>query len=176
MNLLEYFRSVIAVEQWVPAMVRAMMVMWLHSRVTARPTLHRLLHVLQFQLLVVGDPDTLVLLIVGIVVVVVIDAIHLGSAAHRRQLDCAVVASVGVVRKALVLNHEISRRLIIVPAVAGKPMRMLVVVVVDRVLLLQEVLVVIVNHVVSAAKARLFLGEDFAVEWTITSLHLLLGQ
>ena len=108
--------SIIAIEQRIPAMVRTVMIVWLHSRVTSRPTLHRLLHILQFQLLVVRDPDSLVLL------VVLIDAIHLGSTAHWWQLDCASISCIWVVCKALVLNHEIARRLVFVPAMAGEPM------------------------------------------------------
>ena len=101
-----------------------------------------------------------------------IDAVHLGSASHRWQLDCAV-ASVRVVGQALVLDHEISRRLVIVSPMASKPMRMLIVLIIYGVLLLE---IVVDNIVVAPTIARFFLREDFAIEWTISSLHLLLSK
>ena len=62
--------SVIAVEQWVAALVGAVVVEWLHPRATVS-ALHRLLHALQFEFLVVRDPDALIFRIV------IVDAVHL---------------------------------------------------------------------------------------------------
>ena len=104
-------------------MVGTLVIMLLHARVTSTTcALHRLLHTLQLELLVVWDPDALILRIV------LVYTTHLRSTAHGRKLDASVV--VRILNKALMLDHEISRTFF-VPAMTSESVRMLVIMVIN---------------------------------------------